>query len=86
MLSHSHVGPHVFLKVMDTVVFDPSLLPVDPAEGMANLTFGFSERDNPTRLMGSSVPVIIETTFNILEEVRICIYRIGRATGNSTIA
>ena len=49
------------------VVFDPSLLPVDPAVGIANLTYGFSEHDNLTGLMEISIPVTIDIPFTVLE-------------------
>ena len=45
------------------VVFDPSLLPVDPAVNMASLTYGVGDHN----IRNGLVPVTIDTPFNVLE-------------------
>jgi len=51
------------------IVFDPSLLPVDPTVGLANLTYGYSGSDDLTELTAeeSTIPIYIDTPFNVLE-------------------
>ena len=48
------------------IVFDPSLLPVDPAVGLANLTYGYSRSNDLTELAEEpTIPIYIDTPFNV---------------------
>ena len=50
------------------IVFDPSLLPVDPAVGLANLTYGYSGSDDLTELAEEpTIPIYVDTPFNVRE-------------------
>ncbi len=64
---------------MTKIEFDPSRLPVDPALGRANLTFGYSGSDNFSELSAveeTTVPIVIDVPFNFLNpvSVHVCVY------------
>ena len=52
---------------MSPIRFVPSLLFVDAAVGVANISYGFTEFNHFSDLVDNVVPVIIDTPYNILE-------------------
>lgn len=48
--------------------FEPALLPVQPNVGVANISYGFTNKVNPSNLGddGLMVPVVIDTPFNVI--------------------